>query len=146
MFDNPTSSDNKTLQILLTSTLGDSIMMMTIKLGKRNGGKVMNKEEILDKSRQENRNRDLAEIDCLKKSSVIAYIVGCCVCMTLSILQWSFTKTVNWGCWVANFSILGTVFLVKFINLRKTHELLMTIFYYVLCIFFLIGFVMSMRG
>jgi uncharacterized protein (DUF983 family) len=106
----------------------------------------MNKEEILEKSRKENKNQDLAEMECLKKAGIIAFIVGCIVCVIICALQFSFMKTINWGCWVANFSILGTVFLIKFIKLRKTHELFMTILYYALCIFFLIGFIMSLRG
>jgi hypothetical protein len=106
----------------------------------------MNKEEILEKSRKENKNQDFTELECLKQASNIAYIVGCLACVIICTLQWSFTKIVNWGCWVVNFSILGTVFLVKYIKLRKTHELFMTILYYVLCIFVLIGFIMSMRG
>ena len=55
-------------------------------------------------------------------------------------------KNINWGCWVENFSILGNIFLVKFIKLRKKHELFMAILYYAICHFFLIGFIMSLRG
>lgn len=106
----------------------------------------MDKNEILKRSRNENKNRDIAELDCLQKASRIAYIVGCIVCMIICTVQWQFTKTVNWGCWVVNFSILGTVFLVKFIKLRKKHELLWMIVDYGMCIFFLIGFIMSMRS
>lgn len=110
------------------------------------GDIVMNKEEILEKSRKENRNQDLAEMECLKQAGKIAYMVGCGVCVIICMLQWNFTKTINWGCWVVNFSILGTVFLIKFIKLRIKHELIMTILYYALCIFFLIGFIMSLLG
>ncbi|MFA5341735.1 MAG: DUF6442 family protein [Clostridia bacterium] len=106
----------------------------------------MNKEEVLARSRKENRNQDFAEIECLKQAGKIAYIIGCGVCVIISLLQWYFTKTINWGCWVVNFSILGTVFLIKAIKLRKKHEILITISYYCICAFFLIGFIMSMRG
>ena len=106
----------------------------------------MYKEEILEKSRKEHKNQDLAQIEFLKQASKIAYIVGCIACVIICSLQWVFIKTINWGCWVANFSILGTVFLVKFIKLRKKHELFMAILYYAICLFFLIGFIMSLRG
>ncbi len=107
---------------------------------------MMYKEEILERSRKEHKNQDLAEMEFLKQASKIAYIVGCIACVIICTLQWVFQKTINWGCWVTNFSILGTVFLVKFVKLRKKHELLMTILYYAICLFFLIGFIMSLRG
>lgn len=106
----------------------------------------MNKDEILAKSREENKNRDLEDAECLKTASKIAYIVGCCICMIICAVQWYFTKTVNWGCWVVNFGILGTVFLVKYIKMRKRHELMMTVVEFVMFFFFLTGFIMSMRG
>lgn len=106
----------------------------------------MNKEEILEKSRKENKNRDIAELDVLQKASKFAYIVGCCVCMVICFVQWCTTETINWGCWVVNFSTLGTVFLVKFIILKRKHELLWMIVDYLICAFFLTGFIMSVRG
>lgn len=106
----------------------------------------MNKEEILAASRKENRNQDLTEIECLKQASKVVYIDGCLVCVLVCLFQWNFTKTINWGCWVVNFSILGTVFLVKSVMMKKTHEIIASVFYYILCLFFLVGFIMSMRG
>lgn len=106
----------------------------------------MNKEQILAASRKENKNQDIVEEEYLKQASKIAYIVGCLICCLICGLQFSFTKTVNWGCWVVNFSILGTVFLVKSIKMKKRHEIILTVFYYGLCLFFAIGFVMSLRG
>jgi len=76
----------------------------------------------------------------------VAYTVGCLVCCLICALQWLFTNTVNWGCWVVNFSILGTIFLVKSMKMKKRHEIFMTVFYYGFCTFFAVGFVMSLRG
>lgn len=106
----------------------------------------MDKEDILARSRKENKNRDLAELEALKKASSIAYVVGCIVCMIICAVQWSYTKTINWGCWTANFSILSTVFLVKYLKLRRRHELMMTILEFSMTLFFLTGFIMSLRG
>lgn len=106
----------------------------------------MNKEEILAASRKENKNQDIVEAECLKQAGRVAYTVGCLVCYLICALQWSFTKTVNWGCWVVNFSILGTIFLVKSIKMKKRHEIFVTVCYYGLCVFFAIGFAMSLRG
>ena len=106
----------------------------------------MNKEEILAASRRENKNQDIAEAEYLRQAGRIAYTVGCLVCCLICLLQWLFTKTINWGCWVVNFSILGTVFVVKSVKMKNRHEILVTVAYYGLCLFFAIGFVMSMRG
>lgn len=106
----------------------------------------MNKEEILAASRKENKNQDIVEAECLKQASRVAYTVGCLVCCLICTLQWVFAKTINWGCWVVNFSILGTIFLVKAIKIKKRHEILVATLYYGLCAFFAIGFAMSMKG
>lgn len=106
----------------------------------------MNKEAVLAASRKENKNQDLADAEYIRQASRVAYAVGCLVCCLICLLQWAFTKTINWGCWVVNFSILGTVFLVKFIKAKKRHEILVAVLYYGLCLFFAIGFAMSLRG
>lgn len=107
----------------------------------------MDKDEILHKSRSENKNRDYPEAEGLQKASVIAFIVGCSACVIISAVQRYFTETTNFGCWIVNFSILGTVFLVKYIHLKKRHELAMAILYFAFLLLFLVGFIMSMvRG
>lgn len=106
----------------------------------------MNKDEILAASRREHKSQDIVEVEYLKQASRVAYIVGCLVCCLICMLQWAFTNTINWGCWVVNYSILGTIFLVKAIKMKKRHEVIMTILYYAICAFFVVGFIMSMRG
>lgn len=106
----------------------------------------MNKEEILAASRKELKNQDIAEMEYIKQASRIAYTVGCVVCMLICVLQWLFTRTINWGCWVVNFSILGTIFLVKSLKMKKRHEIVLTVFYFGLVLFFGVGFGFSMRG
>lgn len=106
----------------------------------------MNKEEILERSRKENKNKDIIELDAIRGGCRVAYLVGPIACIVLCFMQMAIKHTINWGCWAINFSILDTVFLVKYVKLRKKHELIMTIFYFVLCIFFLIGFIMALRG
>lgn len=106
----------------------------------------MNKEEILAASRKENNNRDLSEIEVINQASRIAYVAGCIICMTMCVIQFIYTKTVNWGCWVVDFGLMGTVFLVKAIKLRKKHEIFLTAIYFVICLFFFTGFIMSVKG
>ena len=106
----------------------------------------MDRDEILAASRRENKNQDIAEAEYIRQAGRVAYIVGCLVCCLICVLQGIFTNTINWGCWVVNFSILGTVFLVKSIKGKMRHEILVTIVYYGLCLLCTIGFIMSLRG
>ena len=106
----------------------------------------MNKEEILEASRRENKNQDVVEAEVIKQASQIAYLIGCMMCGVICLIQVIFTDTMNWGCWVVNFSILGTVFLFKSIKLKKRHEIILTILYYGFALFFAVGFAFSLRG
>ena len=65
----------------MTSLLGDDIIL-TRKLGVR---WMMKKEDILEMSRKENKNRDLAELDVMVQVSSIAGRVGACVCVLLAV-------------------------------------------------------------
>jgi|GEM_PF-1834446 len=120
---------------------------MLIKLGKATiQRQIYEQRRNSGRSRIENKNKDIAEEECLKQASKAACIVGCLVCCLICALQWVFTNTINWGCWVVDFSILGTIFLVKAIKMKKSREVLLAILYYGFCLFFAIGFGMSLRG
>lgn len=133
-----------TVKNSLTRKLGCAIMNLQRKLGME--VQRMNKEEILAASRKENKNQDIAEAEYLKQASRAAYPVGCIVCWLICALQFAFIKTINWGCWVVDFSILGTICFVKSIKSKKRHDILMTVINYGFCVFFAIGFIMSLRG
>lgn len=112
--------------------------MLTSKLG--TGGVTMKKEEILEKSRRENKNRDIVEIDTINSASKIAAIVGALLCVLVSSLDWHFTKTINFACWAINFGILSTLLGMKYLRLRRKHELLITAVYLLFFIFFGYGY------
>ncbi|MBR5684020.1 MAG: hypothetical protein IKW96_12220 [Ruminococcus sp.] len=67
----------------------------------------MNKEEILAKSRQENKNRDYAEIERLKKSTFFALMCSIgftCLWTVLSLI----------ATWRVNFAVIATEFFMIF--------------------------------
>ncbi|MBQ6034782.1 MAG: hypothetical protein IJL33_04710 [Ruminococcus sp.] len=67
----------------------------------------MNKEEILAKSRQENKNRDYVEIDRMKKSTFFALMCSIgftCLWTLLSII----------ATWRVNFAVIATEFFMIF--------------------------------
>ena len=67
----------------------------------------MNKEEILEKSRKENKNRDYVEIDCMKKSTFFAMM--CSICFTC---LWTLLSII--ATWRVNFAVIATEFFMIF--------------------------------
>lgn len=89
----------------------------------------MNKEEILEKSRAENRNKDIYEQEVLKQASTSSVIVMMILATIFFIVQIFVGGGINWGVWALVFSANMTTFWVKYIKLRRKHELVMAIAY-----------------
>ncbi len=92
----------------------------------------MNKEEILEKSRAENRNKDIYEQEILKQASTSAVIVMMVLATIFFAAQIFVGGGMNWGIWALVFSANMTIFWVKYIKLRRKHELVMAIAYTIL--------------
>jgi len=89
----------------------------------------MNKEEILEKSRAENKNRDVYEQEILKqagKSTVIVMLILTALFFATQILVGG---GMNFGLWALVFSTDMTTHWVKYIRLRHKLELVMAIVY-----------------
>lgn len=106
----------------------------------------MNKEDILEKSRRENKNRDVAELEVISQASTVAGRVGMLVCCAIAILEVIFTGKPGLGTWAIYFSILATLMLVKYIKLRRRHELWITILYIFCFAAFLTAYVLQLAG
>ncbi len=63
----------------------------------------MNKEKILESSRRENKNRDLAEMEVTAQAGNSAGRVGAAVCVVLTLIFRIFTKTYFLSPWVVYF-------------------------------------------
>ena len=99
----------------------------------------MDRDEILERSRKENRDRDFVEEEATNKAHSIALSVGMIVCGLISVLSGIFQENgVNFSVWIVMWSIWSAVFLVKYHRLRKRHELLFGLFYAVLALFFFV--------
>ena len=98
---------------------------------------MMNKEEILAKSRAENKGTDEREKLVLIKAGQIAFTVGGVMCMLIALFN-SILSMVDHGgtradpklntmLWSIYLSMLGSLFLYKYIKLKKKHELVLAI-------------------
>ena len=97
----------------------------------------MKKEEILAKSRAENKGQDEREKQVLIKAGQIAFTVGGVMCMLIALFN-SILSMVDHGgtrldpklntmLWSIYLSMLGSLFLYKYVKLKKKHELFLAI-------------------
>ena len=106
----------------------------------------MEREEILEMSRRENKNRDFAELDVLFQAGNIAGRVGAGVCCLLSLVSHWIAGVVLYSPWVIYFSILGTHSLAKYARLRRGTDLALAVVYFLLCGLALVLFVLRLAG
>lgn len=106
----------------------------------------MRKDEILEKSRKENNGSDELELFTLASAGKLAAQIGMLVCCLVAVLQVIFTNAINPESWMIYFSILGTIFTVKYVKLHKKHGLLLAILYDGLFVFFTVLFVVRLVG
>ncbi len=91
----------------------------------------MNKDEILAKSRAENKNKDVYEQEVLKQASRSAVVVQMALA-TLFVMQIFTGRGVNWGLWALVFSASMTINWVKYVKIHRKLELLIAIAYTIL--------------
>src|SRR5574344_500939 len=94
----------------------------------------MTKEEILAKSRDENQDEDLIDLEVQSIAAKVGIYVSFLLCTAISIVEFVFTKKVSVQCWLIFFGITATIFLIKFIKIHKKHELFVFICYLVVFI------------
>ena len=101
----------------------------------------MKKEEILNASRKEHQNKDLAEMEVLYLAGSHASRVGALVCCLLSLLSSMLAHTMIYSPWVIYFSILATQWLVRFIKMKRKSDLVLTILFLILSVLAFAGFI-----
>ena len=83
----------------------------------------MNKEEILEKSRQENKNRDIAEIDRARSASRFAMLFSLCFIVIYTMLSLFATSRVNYGVIATEFCMIFAMNLHKAIKSRTSADI-----------------------
>ena len=106
----------------------------------------MTKEEILEQSRKENNDKDIVDLEVQKTAAVAAYFSSFGLCAFVSILNWIFTKKVSVQCWMIFFGMLTVAFFVKFIKLKKLHELFVALGYLAIFIALTVVFIIQLTG
>lgn len=104
----------------------------------------MDKDEILAKAQSENKGMDIADLDAQKKGAYIGYFVGIIGIILVDIIDGIITKHVNHGANMVIVLMCFSAFLVKYIKLKKTHELIVSILYLLLSIMFLVFWILQL--
>ena len=106
----------------------------------------MNKDEILEMSRQENKKHDEMEKDVFAKGGQMAFTVGGLVCMAVILVETLLAKEVNMSTWAVYLSMSGTMLLSKYKRLHKKHELYFGLAQLALAVIFFVMYVMKLAG
>ncbi len=106
----------------------------------------MNKEEILAKAQSEGKERDLPDREAQRSGAWLAYIIGVVLLILVDTVNGFVLHYVNRGADFALFSMAFVVFLIKYLRLRKRHELIIAIIWGVLSLSMLAVWVMQLTG
>lgn len=106
----------------------------------------MTKEEILQKSREENGEKDVYDVAVQEKAAKVAYFSSFGLCALVSAVGWIFTRRVSVQCWIVFFGMLCVAFFVKFTKMRKPHELFVALGYLAIFVLLVVLFVLELTG
>ena len=140
----PVATAKKTLQIMLTSILGSDILCLCqVHLAER-WFIVMNKEEILAKSKQENHGQDIANLEVSKASMLFGWITAVCMLAFVAVVEALVHDRMNSGIFFAVMSGCAAIFINKYLKLRKRHELYIAIVYTIGAVAFFISWIIQL--
>ena len=106
----------------------------------------MEKEEILEKNRKDNRRSDELELQVLGRAGTIATIVGGFLCFLCSMLEFTNTQRVTPSYWAIYFGMLTVEFIVKSVALRQKSSIILSVVYGLLTIACGTFYVMQFTG
>ena len=92
----------------------------------------MNKEEILERSRKENKNQDIYEKEVIIQGNRYACIAASVLATLFFVIQIFTGGGMNYGLYAVVVSIPMAGFWVKYIKLHKKHELFVAVCYTIL--------------
>lgn len=106
----------------------------------------MNKEEILEKSRIENQNKDVADIEISKSGIRAGWIVTVCLAALVTVFDGVYFGRPAYEILFAVMAGLAVVFFCKYAKLKKIHELIVAICYSIGSLGFFAGWIMQIMN
>ena len=106
----------------------------------------MTKEEILEQSRKENKNKDTYDLEVQKTAATVAYFASFGLCVLVSAINWILARKVSAQVWIVFFGMLSVAFFVKFFKMKKLHELFVALGYLAIFAALTAVFVLDLLG
>lgn len=106
----------------------------------------MNKDDILKKAQIENNGKDVADIDAQKKGAYIAYFIGIILIIAVNCAEGFVFGRISYGGTMAVFAMGFTAFLIKYITLKKKHELFVALMYGIFTVMWLVLWILQLCG
>ena len=104
----------------------------------------MEKEEILKKALSDNKGMDVADLEAQTKGAYIGYFIGILGIIIVDIVNLISFGFVNHGPNMVMALMCFGAFIVKYIKLRKKHELTVSLCYLSISIMFLIFWILQL--
>ena len=105
---------------------------------------MMNREEILEKSRQENNGQDVVNLELSRSSMVFGWVVTVCLLAVVAVTEAIKYGRMNSGIFFAVMAGLSVIFIYKYLKLRKKHELFIAIIYVISTVAFLTSWILQL--
>lgn len=106
---------------------------------------VMNKEDILEASRKENKKKDLAELEIERKGSAIGMIVGVILAFAFFCLEIFKGLGQNYGFFALILAPVAVTFIYKSIKLKKKNDIIMAVLYTIWAAICVYGYVTLLK-
>ncbi len=104
----------------------------------------MNREEILMKSRKENRGQDIAELEAAKDSRQLGWVIIVCLLALVSLVDAIVLGRMNSEAFFALMAATSAVFFAKYHRQGKKHELVIAVIYAAAAALFLAAWIIAL--
>lgn len=107
----------------------------------------MNKEEILQASRSENKNKDIFELEVIRKGQRIGGLMGLIIAFALMCVERIILEDgTNYGYFLIILSAASGLFIYKAVKLKKKHEILIAALYVAMSVYAAVMVVLGFIG
>lgn len=97
---------------------------------------VVDKEEILKKSRNENRNKDIYELEVISKAQRVGGLIALCVTFALMLIERVILESgTNYGYFLIILSAGMGLWIYKAVKMRKKHEIFLAVLWTVIAVY-----------
>lgn len=104
----------------------------------------MDREEILAKSKQENRGQDIANLEAAKDSMQFGWVAAICILAAVAVVEAVKYGRMNCGIFLGVMAGSAAIFISKYLKLHKRHELILAIVYTVIAAAFLVAWILQL--